>query len=318
MEEAFFIRDDLAQEREESIRALLNLLEEKAIPNEVFATKRFMISVMHAAKTLKEKKQIPMQQRQVPSMPRVIQKAEIAAMPVEEKLPKTEAIYEEKTEAVIPMPPEIPEEAGEEKLEVIEEQEIKSRQEYPVILSATQTLAKAVIDMDHGKLKYSIIEPQVDLKVLARTIDLFGRDLRKDANVLKDDRLLRKYIEKACKKNNVEFTENYFEFVKYYLYRDYLHLGRIDPLAMDVNINTIMCDGVNRPVSVMHGHQKMETNVIFSSNEEINSLLLRIAKIAGRTLDATNPILDVVIGNLKVEATLGLAEISSRFIIKKQ
>ena len=313
MEDILFLKDDLAYERDENIKALLSLLEEKSIPNEVFATKRFIVSAIYAAQTIKEKKaEQEHKAAEKKSLPKIIKKIEQInlSQPIkkeQETLPVVD----------IPKPPKI--------IEVVMEDkplEIKTRQEYPVILSATQTLAKAVIDFENGKLKYNIIEPQINFKILSRTIDHIKRKLNKDVNILRDDILLSKNIKKACKKYKVEYTSSYFENIKYYLYRDFLHFGKIDPLIMDNNISTITCEGINKLISILINNQKIETNLVFSSNEEINDLLFKFAKQANKQLNAANPMLDAVIttqfNTLKIEANLGLEEISSRFMIKKQ
>lgn len=313
MEEILFLKDDIAHERDENIRALLSILEEKPIPNEVFAVKRFMISTIYAARTIKEKKAKEEHKNiEKNALPRVISKIEQISLsqPIEKKQETLPVVD-------IPEPPKVAEVLMEDK-----PLEIKTRQEYPVILSATQALAKAVIDFENGKLKYNLMEPQIDFKVLSRTIDLIKRKLSKDASILKDDALLSKNIKKACKKYKVEYTSSYFENIKYYLYRDFLHFGKIDPLIMDKAISTITCEGINKLISVLINDQKIETNLVFSSNEEINGLLFKFAKQANKQLNANTPILDAVITTqfniLRIEASLGLEEIGSRFIIKKQ
>ncbi len=324
MEGIQFIKDDIASEREENIKALLSLLDEKPISNEVFKAKRFMVSAMYAAKTLKENKaELEKRQKetQARAMPKIINKVDSITEKQHTASIEVPAInqqikqMQENEEFDIPEPPEIPgiiEEAAEEKIE-----EIKGRQEYALILSSSQVLAKAIIDLENGKIKYKVAEPSIDARILKKTIDLLGRKLKKDVNIIKDDKLLIKIIKKACNKYKIDFTNSYFENVKYYLYRDYLHFGKIDPLLMDNKIKSITCEGVNKPVIAEYNSQKFETNVVFESNEEINNLLFKIARMVKVDLSTKNPVLNTAIGSLKIEATLGMEEISSRFIIRK-
>ena len=306
MEEIRFLRDDLEEQRKENIKALMSFLEEKPVSNEVFATKRFMVSAIYAAKTIKDRRIMEEKKKQESFRPKIILKTEKPnAMPVvEEELPVLEL-------------PEI--EIPDVSAEIYEEKpaEIKTKLEYGVILSSNQTLAKAAVNLEPGKLKYDLIEPSIEFKVLARTVDLLGKKLKKDPNILKDDKLLAKYIKKSCKKYKIEFTDNYFENVKYYLYRDYLHFGKIDPLLVDKKISKIMCDGLNKPIIIVYDNQKMETNIIFMSNDEINNVLYKFAKFAGRNLDANNTALDGVVNDFRIEATLGLEEIGSRFALTR-
>ena len=303
MEEIKFLNNNLEEERQESIKELLRLLEEKPVSNEVFATRRFMISVMYAVKSIKERKTREEQIRQARLMPKILKKTEQNVIPeaaVEEAMPVLEI-----PEIGIPEPIE---------LEVEEKPaEIKTKQEYGLIMSLNQTLAKAVVDLEIGKQKYQLIEPNIDSRVLLKTIDILGGKIKKDASILKNDKLLMKAVEKACKKYKIEFNNNYFENVKYYLYRDYLYFGRIDPLMWDKNISKIVCDGINRAVIVLFNNKKIETNIVFNSCEEVNNLLFKFDKLSNKVFNAASPILDTVINNFRVEATFGLEEISSRF-----
>ncbi|WP_148215440.1 hypothetical protein [Natronomonas pharaonis] len=55
--------------------------------------------------------------------------------------------------------------------------------------------------------------------------------------------------------------------IKYYLLRDFVHLGRIEPLMSDPNIEDISCDGVDIPIYVYHTeHRDLETNITFDKN----------------------------------------------------
>lgn len=324
MEGIQFIKDDIASEREENIKALLSLLDEKPISNEVFKTKRFMVAAMYAAKTLKENKaelERKQKETQAKAMPRIMNKVDfnlenqhIATIEVPAINQQIKQMQENE-ELDIPQPPEIPEIIEEAAKEEIED--IKGKQEYALILSSSQVLAKAIIDLENGKMKYKLIEPIIDERILKKTIDLLGRKLKKDVNVIKDDKLLIKIIKKACKKYKIDFTNNYFENIKYYLYRDNLHFGKIDPLLMDNKIKSITCEGVNKPIIAEYNSQRFETNIVFESNEEINNLLFKIAKMVKVDLSTKNPVLNTSIGNLKIEAALGMEEISSRFIIRK-
>ena len=92
MEEIRFLRDDLEEQRKENIKALMSFLEEKPVSNEVFATKRFMVSAIYAAKTIKDRRIMEEKKKQESFRPKIILKTEKPnAMPVvEEELPVLE------------------------------------------------------------------------------------------------------------------------------------------------------------------------------------------------------------------------------------
>ena len=320
MEELKFIKDELAYEREESLKSLLGMLETKPIPKEVFFAKRFLFSVINAKRSKESMASMNLAQRWSIRQPTII-RVPVIKVPVqrlnlreEKPMPHIKAeVQQQEIKANIPMPPEIPHEEEKELLV-----KIAPNQEYGVIFSSNQALARAYYGIEEGKIKYHLIEPHVDGKVLAKTIELLGKKLKTDVNMMKDDNALKKKIEKACKRYNVEFTNEYFEKVKYFIYRDYLRFGKVDPLLMDENISSVICEGVNKPLTVVFGGQKLETNVVFNSNEEINKLLFKFANISGVELNESKPMMTMIVGNLRIEAMLGIEEISSRFMITKE
>ena len=70
--------------------------------------------------------------------------------------------------------------------------------------------------------------------------------------------------------------------LKYYLLRDFVHLGPIEPIMRDPNIEDVSCDGVGIPVYVYHTeHRDMPTNITFEK-QQLSSFALRLARWASR------------------------------------
>lgn len=323
MEEIRFIRDDLAYEREESIKSLVSMLEAKPVPKEVFLAKRFMVSIIRASRKKTDWEIRPVKKQQAVIRPPILIPKPIieTGIPILGfNVPKmhpeqiAQVKIPQELSAEIPRAPAVPQEP------LLEEKSAKvfAGQEYGIIFSSNQTLATAYIDIENGKLVYKLLEPKIDQNVLAKTLEMISHKLKKGVAVIHDTDLLMKKVSKACKKFNIPFDMVYFEKVKYYLYRDYIHFGKIDPLLMDENVSSVSCEGINKPVTIIFNNEKLETNIIFNSNDEINRLLSRFAGIAGINVMPSNNILDIFVGNLKINATIGMEEISSRFIITKQ
>lgn len=69
--------------------------------------------------------------------------------------------------------------------------------------------------------------------------------------------------------------------------------GRLAPLILDDRLEEIMINGYDRAVFVFHrryGHCR--TNIDFSDRKELDSLLQKIAKTAGKKIDSESPLLD--------------------------
>ncbi len=82
----------------------------------------------------------------------------------------------------------------------------------------------------------------------------------------------------------------------YYVERDLLGYGPIDPMMRDPNVEDISCDGVGKPIFVWHRkYESIPTNVVFDKAEELDEFVLRLAHKAGKHLSTAWPILDAML-----------------------
>ncbi|MFC7176922.1 type II/IV secretion system ATPase subunit [Halosegnis marinus] len=78
----------------------------------------------------------------------------------------------------------------------------------------------------------------------------------------------------------------------YYLRRDFVEYGRIDPIMHDEAVEDISCDGTDLPVFVYHReYRDLDTNVSFDG-QELNSFVARMAQRAGKHISVSNPLVD--------------------------
>ena len=106
----------------------------------------------------------------------------------------------------------------------------------------------------------------------------------------------------------------------YYLLRDFIHFGPIDPLMRDGPIEDISCDGHGIPVFIYHReYRDLPTNIVFDK-ERLDSYAFRLAQQAGKQLTISNPMVDATLpGGSRMQLTLG-GEVSTRgsnFTIRK-
>ncbi|MEM0155961.1 MAG: type II/IV secretion system ATPase subunit [Thermoplasmataceae archaeon] len=147
-----------------------------------------------------------------------------------------------------------------------------------------------------GELLYSINEPEVSTE-LKQFIDRMYSNMR---NVV-----LGKSRAGNGKNKGTEAFEDYLKLyeplmdgetkkrVLYYFKRDNDGYGAIDPIVMDGNIEDISCDGVNIPIFVYHRkYGTMRTNVIFRDAESLNSFIVKLSSLCGRSISINDPILD--------------------------
>jgi len=106
----------------------------------------------------------------------------------------------------------------------------------------------------------------------------------------------------------------------YYLLRDFINFGPIDPLMRDSPIEDISCDGHDIPVFVYHReYRDLPTNIVFD-RERLDSYAFRLAQQSGKQLTISNPMVDATLpGGSRMQLTLG-GEVSTRgsnFTIRK-
>ncbi len=104
-----------------------------------------------------------------------------------------------------------------------------------------------------------------------------------------------------------------YEKLLYYLTRDFRGYGIIDPLVRDQNIEDVSCDGPEMPIFVYHKEfGSIKTTTLFPNNEALDSFIIRLAQISGKSVSINSPILDSITKDgHRVQAVYG-SEISSR------
>ncbi|MEM4921677.1 MAG: type II/IV secretion system ATPase subunit [Sulfolobales archaeon] len=109
--------------------------------------------------------------------------------------------------------------------------------------------------------------------------------------------------------------------IGYYIERNIIGYGPIDPLMRDPNVEDISCNGPGVPVYVWHRkYEYLPTSVVFRTSQELDEFVIKLAHLAGRHISVAYPVLDAIIpGGHRVAATFQ-KEISTRgstFTIRK-
>jgi len=127
-----------------------------------------------------------------------------------------------------------------------------------------------------GGLRYQVIEPVLSerdkkafeiikkLLITELSVSLTEIKSRKDA-----ERRLKKKITSMIKKYRLKIPPKNIEKINYFAVRDFVHLGKIEPLMRDHMIEEISCDGTNIPIYIWHReHESMPTNILFEKDAE--------------------------------------------------
>ncbi|MDP2908740.1 MAG: hypothetical protein Q8N77_02945 [Nanoarchaeota archaeon] len=314
MNDIRFIRDDVEEKKVKQLQEILDVLNVKPKDEEIEAAKRFFYSMLRAAQELAERKK---EEAEKKAKIREIEQ-KMPPKPVEKPAEIPSILSQMPLEVPLPRPEEfkIPEEQpqAEEMIENI-------RKNYPLALFKNmkgEVITQTNMVYKNGKAEYELTEPEIDYRIVEETKKLMQKDFLKDKKIIKDEKFLIKNIKDAFKKLKIDYTEEYKEEIKYYLFRDMLGLGRIDPLIHDNNIKTIMCDGLNKPVKIALGPGlEIQTNIIYMKKDELDDQIRHLGVKIKNEASENNPVIEGMFYYFKIEATLGLGEAESKFVIKR-
>lgn len=95
--------------------------------------------------------------------------------------------------------------------------------------------------------------------------------------------------------------------ILYYLVRDFIRFGKIDPIKRDVNIEDISCGGYNSSVFVYHSEygEQLHTNVEFGKTD-LDRFVKSLAQTAGKGISRRQPSVDATLSDgSRAQLTLG-------------
>ncbi len=133
---------------------------------------------------------------------------------------------------------------------------------------------------------------------------------------------LRERVELVLKEFGVEGSMNpdSMDKIMYYVNRDFVGYGKLDPLIRDKMAEDISADGPEIPLYVFHrNYGSIETNITFN-REELDALIYRLSQRSGRHISMARPLLDASLPTKdRLQLSIG-SEITTRgstFTIRK-
>lgn len=109
----------------------------------------------------------------------------------------------------------------------------------------------------------------------------------------------------------INVPKHLFSFYAKAVVTEMVGFGLLDPLIHDTKLEEIMIIGPNKPTYVYHkDYGMMYTNVVYYNDSEIQDLVDKIARILGRRVDISSPLLDARLPDgSRVNATIPPASI---------
>ncbi len=186
-------------------------------------------------------------------------------------------------------------------------------------------------DTIRSDTKYVVVEPKLNrfektlleevMMMLEDVLSLKGVDNIDELESVDRSELLREKTSGILSEYSKLDTRS-FEKIFYYVKRDFVEFGKISAIMRDHSVEDVWCNGVGIPIYVYHsGYGDLPTSIVFSTDDELDSFVMRIAQQARRHLSKSNPILDTVMKDgSRINITYGhdISPLGSSFSIRRQ
>ncbi|UCE28819.1 MAG: type II/IV secretion system ATPase subunit [Candidatus Bathyarchaeota archaeon] len=180
--------------------------------------------------------------------------------------------------------------------------------------------AAVIREPNTQKMLYKVVEPTLleeeerqleDIKsIMMEEIDVNFKDLETRE---KAEEYLKNKVREVIGNYHLKVAEEAIDKFMYYIARDFIGYGKIDPFMKDHLIEDISADGVNIPIYVWHReHESLPTNIVYEDVDELNSFIVRLAYLAKRNVSIASPMLDASLPDgSRIQLTYG-SEVTRR------
>ena len=145
---------------------------------------------------------------------------------------------------------------------------------------------------------YIVHEPEIteaelqEVKVISKNMEQIVRssnNLPTDFSVKDIEQIIDSYMNSKRTKIPKTSIDKY----KYYIQRDYEGFGPLDPIIRDQFVEDISCNGIGIPIFIEHKrHGPLRTNILFASEKDLDSYVIRLAQLCGKEISMNDPIMD--------------------------
>ena len=148
-------------------------------------------------------------------------------------------------------------------------------------------------------------------------------NIRLDEIEMNDEMIdyLKKNVEDIIIKYKIEIDDDLKERLQYYINRDFIGFGKIDPLMTDPHIEDISCDGSVTPLYIYHReYGSLKSNIVFDNEDELSAFVVKLAQKCGKHISLANPMLDATMPDgSRIQMTLSkeVTTKGSTFTIRK-
>jgi flagellar protein FlaI len=201
-------------------------------------------------------------------------------------------------------------------------------------LRVPYSYACILFNEEQSDYRYHVVQPEIDSEKGQLIMDefrerlgtaLLTEDLSEDLEKGKEEdrqkvQVLEKKLLELATQYDIRSDDRTFHKILYYIERDQVYHGKIDPLMNDRNIEDISCDGDNVPVFIFHREYKdLMTNISFSK-DELRSFVIQLSQRSEEHISVADPLVDASLPDgSRAQLTLGkeVTDRGSTFTIRK-
>jgi flagellar protein FlaI len=148
---------------------------------------------------------------------------------------------------------------------------------------------------------YEVIEPPLS-KDEEDVLELLKEGLINSVELIPDrttevsESYLRKTLNGLLQGMDLRLNPLSKERIFYYVKRDFMGYGPIQPMMIEYQVEDISCDGVNVPIFIYHRkYGSIRSNVKFNSAEELDGFVVWMAQKCGKHISVASPMLDATV-----------------------
>ena len=186
---------------------------------------------------------------------------------------------------------------------------------------------RIIYNHNNNEYSYNVVEPKLteDEKKsldfiedsLIKTLDYELEEIGEESV----EKYLKESIDEIIDDYSLDIDEKLKNKLFYYVCRDFIGFGKIDIFMKDLQLEDISCDGPGVPIFLFHRkYESIRTNVIFDTEEELDSYVIKLVQRSGKHISVANPIVDATLmDGSRLQATLSqeVTPRGSSFTIRK-
>ena len=179
---------------------------------------------------------------------------------------------------------------------------------YALVIRKTETLDNLYIVVEIELTK----EESEKLELINEVLSKFTVDTNELESKGKD-KYLKEEIDQIIEDYTIKLGATSKKKITYFLKKELLGLGKLEPLMKDPNIEDISCDSSDVPLFIYHrNYGSLVSSVKFADEDELSSLVVKLSQKCGKHISIAKPMLDATMPDgSRIQMTLS-SEITTK------